>query len=177
MKFLHTGDLHLDAAYVGSGVLGADARRDAKRRLLSRIFALAKAEACDLLLIAGDLFDGKYVTPETEVLFLRLCAESTCPIVIAPGNHDPYVDGSFYKTAKLPEQVYLFNSTELQCFVFDSIRTKVYGYAFGGAAMSESPLLGVERDADDGFIRLLCAHADLASPISRYAPLTVGDCL
>lgn len=175
MKFLHTGDLHLDAPYVGSGVLGADARREASRQLLTRIFSLARKEECDLLLIAGDLFDSKYVTPETAELFCRLCADSACPIVIAPGNHDPYVDGSFYKTASLDEKVYLFNSSELQCFSFDGIRTKVFGYAFTSGAMSESPLAGMKEDADDGYVRLLCAHADLSSPISRYAPLTVGD--
>lgn len=175
MKFLHTADLHLDSAYVGAGVLGADERRATQRRMLSRIFALARSERCDLILMAGDLFDGKYVTPETAELFLRLCGESDCPIVIAPGNHDPYIDGSFYKNAKLPEQVYLFNSTELQCFAFDAIRTKVYGYAFCSGVMSESPLLCAERDADDGYVRLLCAHADTSSPISRYAPLTAGD--
>lgn len=175
MKFLHTADLHLDASYAGAGVLGADARREASRRLLTRIFALARKESCDLILIAGDLFDSKYVTPETAELFARLCAESACPIVIAPGNHDPYADGSFYKTATLDEKVYLFNSTELQCFTFDAIRTKVFGYAFPSGVMSESPLLGVREEEKDGYIRLLCAHADLSSPISRYAPLTAGD--
>ena len=183
MRLLHTGDLHLDSAFCAYGQRGAEQQREAGRDTLRRIFECAESEKCDMILIAGDLFDGKYVTPETETLFLSLCAASPFPIVIATGNHDPYTEGSFWKSVTLPEQVYLFNSSELQCFVFEELKVKVYGYAFSSAVMTESPLLGAQRNdenededqSEDGYLHLLCAHADLSSPVSRYAPLTVGD--
>ena len=118
MKILHTGDLHLDSPFCANDSQTADERREAQRAILRRIFACAKEENCDLMLIAGDLFDGRYVTPETEALVLKLLRESDCPVVIAPGNHDPYAEGGFYATwqEKLPEHIYLFTSSELQCF-------------------------------------------------------------
>ena len=177
MRILHTGDLHLDSAFCHSGTLGADKRREMQRDTLLRIFELAKTKKCDMMLIAGDLFDSKYVTPETEQCVKELFARTDFPIVIAPGNHDPYVNGSFYKTAELPDNVYIFNSNELQCFEFPELRTRVFGYAFTSQTLTASPLSGQASLDSDGYIRLLCAHADLSSVISRYCPITVGDIL
>ena len=36
------------------------------RKLLENVFECAKHEQCQMILIAGDLFDSRYVTPETE---------------------------------------------------------------------------------------------------------------
>ena len=175
MKILHTGDLHLDSPFCSDEGARADEKREAQRALLRRIFDCAKEEACDLVLIAGDLFDGRHTTPETAALLRKLLRESTCPVVIAPGNHDPYAEGSFYQTEKLPEHVYLFTSTELQCFEIEELRTRVFGYAFTSPFLSESPLAGATIPEKDGWWHLLCAHADLTSPISRSAPVTEGD--
>ena len=175
MKLLHTADLHLDSPFCASGVLGAQARRAAQRSVLKRIFACAEAEGCDLILIAGDLFDAKYVTPETASFVLSLLGTATCPVVIAPGNHDPYGSGSFYQSAELPEQVYVFNSTELQCVELESLRLRVFGYGFTSPVLRESPLNGQTPPEKGDWFHVLCGHADLFDPLSRYCPLTVGD--
>ncbi|MBO5939071.1 MAG: metallophosphoesterase [Clostridia bacterium] len=180
MKILHTGDLHLDSAFCAEDAQKADARREAQRELLRRVFACAKEEACDLVMIAGDLFDSRTVTPETAALTEKLLRESPCPVVIAPGNHDPYAEGGFYHTYQknnLPEHVYLFTSSELQCFEIEAIKTRVFGYAFGSSFLTESPLSGASLPEKEGWWHLLCAHADLTSPISRTAPVTEGDIL
>ena len=96
-------------------------------------------------------------------------------MVIAPGNHDPYGEGSFYRCAELSEHVYVFTSSELQCFTFEELRVKVFGYAFTSSALTRSPLNGETPIGEDGYRHLLCAHADLSSPVSRYAPVTLGD--
>ncbi|MBE6546375.1 MAG: exonuclease SbcCD subunit D [Ruminococcaceae bacterium] len=175
MKLLHTGDLHLDSAFCGTDSLRAEDRREAQRQVLIRIFECAEREACDLILIAGDLFDSVCVTPETEELCLRLFRRSACPVVIAPGNHDPYTKGSFYRREDLPEQVYVFNSPEVQCFEFPDLGVRVFGYAFLSAVLQKSPLAGVAPPEANGMRNLLCAHADLSDPLSRSCPLTVGD--
>ena len=76
MKILHTGDLHLDSPFSSEDIIGAERRREAQRRVITRIFDLAKEESCDLILIAGDLFDSEYVSPETEKLVLKLLGEA-----------------------------------------------------------------------------------------------------
>ena len=175
MKFLHTGDLHLDSAFCSSDVFTSDARREAQRETLARIIALAAEEKCEMVLIAGDLFDGKYVTPETSRFVKELFEGADMPIIIAPGNHDPYSDGSFYKSESLPENVYVFSSAELQRYDFDEPDVSVYGYAFTSSVLGSSPLAAHGAEAKDKRFSLLCAHGDVDSPISRYCPLTEGD--
>ncbi|MBO5883709.1 MAG: DNA repair exonuclease [Clostridia bacterium] len=175
MKILHTGDLHLDSPFSSEDISGVEKRREAQRKTLTRIMSLAKEEGCDLMLIAGDLFDSEYVSPTTEKLIKKLFAEAEFPIVISPGNHDPYIDGSFYKRTVFSDNVYIFSSPELQVFELDSLGVSVYGYAFLSASLKDSPLMDTPIPSDSSKYRLLCAHADLSSPISRYAPLTIGD--
>jgi DNA repair exonuclease SbcCD nuclease subunit len=174
MKLLHTGDLHLDSAFCSSDVLTAESRREAQRKTFARIMGLASSEKCDIVLIAGDLFDGRYVTPETEKFVKDIFEHAEMPVVIAPGNHDPYSDGSFYKT-ELPEGVYVFTSNELQRYDFDELDLSVYGYAFTSSVLGNSPLASVGSEPREKRYSVLCAHGDLDSPISRYCPLTEGD--
>ncbi len=176
MKLLHTGDLHLDSAFADSGALGAPRRRECQRAVLRRIFDLARKEACDMILIAGDFFDSGYVTAQTASEVLQLFRSVECPVVIAPGNHDPYTPSSFWRTADLPENVFVFTSPELQRFDFDTLGISVYGYAFVGASLTRGPLSGADLPKEDHEnVRLLCAHGDYESPTSRYAPLVAQD--
>lgn len=172
MKFLHTADLHLDSAFCALGATAADKSREAQRKLLERIFELAKRECCDMLLIAGDMLDTVFVTPQTQALCLSLFADFKNPVLIAPGNHDPFVAGSFYKSAKLPENVFVFSSPELQFFDFPALDATVAGYAFTSSAMHVSPLAEpIPPRSENGRTLLLCAHAALDAPSSPYAPV------
>ncbi len=171
MKFLHMADLHLDSAFCSSSATDAAARRERQRELLKKIFQTASDEECALLLISGDLFDSTYVTPETKRLCIRLFEKFAKPIIIAPGNHDPYVEGSFYRCEELPENVYVFSAPELQYFDFPELNTTVAGYAFLSGALAESPLAHGTPVRHNERIILLCAHADVDIPTSRYAPI------
>ena len=177
MRILHTGDLHLDSAFCAYGARDSQKQREAGRSLLRRIFACAKDEGCEMILISGDLFDGKFVSPETDELFCRLVDECGIPVVVSPGNHDSYFDGCFYAKAakKLGEKLTVFSSSELQVFDFDELGVSVFGYAFTSAVLAQSPLASAEIPEDNGNIRILCAHADMASPMSRYAPISLGQ--
>ena len=175
MKLLHAADLHLDSSYCGTDVLTAEEKREAQRRLLRRIFDCAREESCDLILLAGDLFDSRLVTPETERLVLRLLESAACPVVIAPGNHDPYVKGSLYQSGKLPENVYVFSSDEVQCYEPEGLNVRVFGYAFLSSSLRRSPLTGAQTPEKGGYWHLLCAHGDIEDPVSQYCPLTVSD--
>ena len=175
MKFLHTADLHLDSAFCALGETDAQARRARQRSVLAKIFDLAKAEQCDMMLIAGDLFDSVLISPETRSLCLKLFEDFKNPIIISPGNHDPFVDGSFYKDKGIPENVYVFSSSELQYFDFPKLSTTVAGYAFLAAAMPDNPLKAPAPVRHNERILLLCAHTELGVPTSRYAPALISD--
>ncbi len=177
MRFLHTGDLHLDGAFGFAGERDAEAQREQGRALLRRIFDTAKSESCDMILIAGDLFDSRFVSPPTAELFCTLVENCNIPVVIAPGNHDFYSENSFYAKAwkRLGDKLTLFTSPELQIFDFDELKVKVFGYAFTSSALTESPLLTASVPKHDGYLRIFCGHADIFSPISRYAPITATE--
>lgn len=179
MRLLHTGDLHLDSAFSSFGAKEADKYRELGRTLLKNIFECAKREECQMILISGDLFDSKYVSNDTRAVFLPLVRKSDIPIVISPGNHDPYGENSFYAAIEKEnlENLYVFNSTELQSFDFDELRVRVFGYAFTSAALNENPLLREKLPKDNGYLKLLCAHADTSAPLSRYAPISVTELL
>ena len=177
MRFLHTGDLHLDSAFCSYGERGAQSLREEGRTLLRSIFEHAKNEKCEMILFSGDIFDSKTVTPETAELFCSLVENCGIPVVVAPGNHDSYSENSFYAKAikRLGDKITVFTSSELQFFDFDDLQVRIFGYAFMSPVLSESPLLETEIPTDNGYLRILCAHADMVSPISRYAPVTLGE--
>ena len=177
MRFLHTGDLHLDSAFCAYGARDSQKQREAGRALLRRIFECAKSEGCEMILISGDLFDGKFVSPETTELFFGLVEDCGMPVVVSPGNHDFYSEGSFYAKAvkRLGDKLTVFTFPELQVFDFDELGVSVFGYAFTSAALTQSPLMTQDVYEDNGNVRILCAHADISSPTSRYAPISLGQ--
>ena len=174
-SFLHLGDLHLDSPFAAFSMAQAATRRARQYEALEELLRAGVARGAQMVLIAGDCFDNPAPRTEAVARFFGILEGLSVPVVIAPGNHDPHGEGSFYRCEELPEQVYVFDSYNLQCFTFEHLKTKVFGYAFTSAALSRSPLSGETPVGEDGYLHLLCAHADLASPVSRYAPVTVGD--
>ena len=169
MKILHTADLHLDSPFAGLDISRAERRRREMRETFSRMMRFAGEAEVDMVVIAGDLFDSAFVTRETVSLICREFASLSCPVVIAPGNHDPYTAGSVWEKTPFSENVHVFKSGELEKISFDSLSCDVYGYAFTSAYETECRVAGSVEDSEK--INILVAHADVSSPISRYAPL------
>ena len=169
LKILHTGDFHLDSPYTGVDLATGERLRDELRKIFIDVVELAGEH--DMMLIAGDLFDCGYVSPETLALVRDSLEAYKKPVVIAPGNHDPYSAGSIWTATAWPENGYIFDTDELSVFRFNVGETSVavYGWGFTSPSLSRSPLSdGILPDANA--VNLICAHADTVSPISRYAP-------
>ncbi len=169
LKILHTGDFHLDSPFTGVDLPTGERLRNELRNIFIDVIELAGSH--DMMLIAGDLFDCGYVSPDTLALVRDSLAAYGKPVVIAPGNHDPYSTGSIWTAAQWPENVHIFDSDELSVFKFNigNQRVAVHGWAFTSPALERSPLSdGIM--IDPAAINLICAHADTVSPISRYAP-------
>lgn len=84
MKILHTADWH-----VGRTVRGRS-RADEHRAVLDELIALARSEAVDLILVAGDQFDVQTPSAESEQIVWRAFGElaAIAPVVTIAGNHD-----------------------------------------------------------------------------------------
>ena len=180
VKILHTGDFHLDSPHTSLDLPSAEAARERQREAFEAMMGYAAENEIGLVLICGDLFDTKYITARTRDLVCRAFESLPCPVVIAPGNHDPYGALPLYREGVLPENVYVFSSEEMQIFDFDNIGISVCGYAFLSDRLDSSPLrdfsLVAERiRVEKGHKLLLCAHADLYTPMSKYAPTTPSE--
>ena len=171
LKILHTGDIHLDSPFSHLDERRAEVRRREVRASFSAAMTYARENGVDLVLIAGDVFDGDFVTRETAALLQREFSALRCPVVIAPGNHDFFSQASIWARASFPENVHIFRRAEVEKFSFDELHCDVYGYAFTAPELTECPLSGHSPD-DPARINLLCAHGDTSSPLSRYCPLT-----
>ena len=174
LKILHTGDIHLDSPFARLDAKKAQQRREEARASFCAMMAYARKTGVDLILMAGDVFDGEYVTRETTEMLQREFAKLSCPVVISPGNHDPLTPSGIWMKERFPDNVHIFRSPEITKFSFDALGTDVYGYAFTAPEMLQSPLSG-QRVQDPLRINLLCIHGDTTSPISRYAPVSYGD--
>ncbi len=85
MKLLHTSDWHVGKAMRGQS------RADEHDAVLSEITAVAAAEAVDLVLVTGDLFETAAPSPESEAIVYRHLlglAGTGARVVVIAGNHD-----------------------------------------------------------------------------------------
>lgn len=172
MRILHTGDIHLDSPFAGLDISSAQKRRRELRETFSRLMRYAREERVDMVVIAGDLFDGAFVTRETVVLLVREFAALECPVIITPGNHDPYEKGGIWDKTVFSKNVHVFKENTLEKIDFDELSCTVYGYAFNSTYENECPVKGTVADPER--INVLVAHGDVMSPISSYAPLPVA---
>ncbi len=163
--------MHLDSPFSGVEASAGERLRAELRSLFGEIMAFAADY--DAVLIAGDLFDCGYVSPDTVGAVRDALEAYGRPVVIAPGNHDPYVQGSVWTLGKWSDNVFIFSSPELSRFDIETGGgpVTVWGWAFTSDRMDSCPLnRGLSPAA--GRLNLICAHGDMSSPISRYCPVT-----
>ncbi|MBO5682998.1 MAG: DNA repair exonuclease [Clostridia bacterium] len=171
IKIFHMGDVHLDSAFHRFPKEQRVKLRAHQRKLFLKMIDHVRQGGYDMLLISGDLFDGIDVSVECEECVISALSSLACPVVISPGNHDPFELISTYRKQKLSENVYVFSSYEPQVFDFPEIGVQVCGYAFlRSNELSYDPLEGFTPPEFDG-VRLLCAHGELGVSGSKFAPL------
>ena len=149
-------------------------RRSEQRELLMRLAELAREEAVDLVLLSGDLLDSDNTYYETGTELSRALRLIPAPVFIAPGNHDWYSFKSPYARLKLPENVYVFHSSEMECITMQRFGVQVFGAAF--TDRRSGPLLrGYTGEREDGLWNILCMHGEVGAKDSPYNPVSEED--
>ncbi len=169
LKIIHCADVHFDSAMTGLAPLSkVNIRREEMKRTFARITDMAKN--ADMLIIAGDLFDGMNVSSGT-LNFLKdeFAKISGTDIYIAAGNHDPLGADSVYMTFDFGENVHIF-STELECIEKDGY--DIYGASFKTANDERELLSGVRVKSDDK-INIGVLHGNIGG--CDYNPMKVTD--
>ena len=176
LNVIHAADLHLDSPFSGLSPEQAAQRREEQRELPDRLADLANERQADLVLLAGDLFDGARCTRETVQRLTRALGRICAPVFIAPGNHDPYTPDSPYAQPVWPDNVHIFTSPIPQKVVLEELGCTVYG----GAFTREHPERGPLDDfcaREDGNLRFMVTHGNtLGEDYGRITPAQIRAC-
>ena len=168
IKFLHSADWHLDSPFVGFTEKQRQFLREAQLRIPGKVADLCRREDCDMVLLAGDLFDGT-ARPETIALLKRELENCGVPVLIAPGNHDFVSDTSPWKQESWPENVFVFTG-ELESVTIRGLNCRIYGAAF--QSMDCPALLEAFRAQGDEQYCVAVLHGDPLQRNSPYNPIT-----
>lgn len=174
LRLLHTSDVQLGAPFHFLGESGA-AHRAQLRDTFRRIVDVATDGGFDVLLIAGDLFDGPHPTQSTIDFVIRQVARVSIPVCILPGNHDPYQDGSVYATAHFPPNVHILQG-QPSVVCLPALDLTIYANATTSAHSRGSPMRGL---APTGSTRwhVALAHGNLVRPdvVDPPRPITPDE--
>lgn len=173
IKLIHGADLHLDSPFSGLTPEQAAGRRQEQRELLDRLAGLARDREADLVLLSGDLLDSRRTYRETAQALARSLGSLSCPVFLAPGNHDFYGPHSLYAALDWPENVHIFTSGAVQRVEVPGLDCVVYGRAFLGPREDCSPLEGFRAERD-GRVQLMAVHGEVDGR-GEYGPISRED--
>lgn len=168
MKFIHVADLHLDTPLVSlkNNRELVRIRRNEHKQIFKDVIKLAKSENVDMLFIAGDLFEHKFVENNTiDFIIKTLELIPNVKIFITPGNHDPMVKNSPYCKYDWPDNVKIFGERIERVVINDEV--DVYGFGFENFEM-DSEELDVFKLKDPDKTNILITHGTLAGANKKY---------
>lgn len=179
MKFVHAADPHLDspmkglASYPGAPV---EAMRGATRRAFESLIELCIDERADLLVIAGDVYDGDWKDFSTG-LYLRSqlarLREEGIEVVLIRGNHD--AASVVTRNLKLPG-IHVLPHDKPASVVLENVGAVVHGQSFATRAVSEN-LAAAYPEALPDLLNIGLLHTCLGgyAEHENYAPCQLDD--
>ena len=169
MKILHAADLHLDTPFTGRPEEQVRFLKKALLQVPEKLVRLQKTHGCDLVLLAGDLFDGP-VTVDSLRALKQALEEMAVPVFISPGNHDFCTPDSPYFTEIWPENVHIFTKPVMESVALPQLDCRVYGAGF--TAMDCKALLPGFRAEGNESYHIALVHGDTTQRNSPYNPIT-----
>lgn len=128
VTIVHTSDVH-----IGTGHKTAHDDEWPERPIadLARMAALGREHDADLMVIVGDFFDNNRVREPLVEATCEALRRAEMPVVILPGNHDPFMPESVYvKYAHhFPPNVHIISREEGELISLDEIGVQVWGQA------------------------------------------------
>lgn len=160
MKFVHIADMHFDIPFTSLNMKGdlGDIRRLDQRKIFKKIIDYIKENNIDYFFISGDLYEHEYIKKST-IDYINNCFQEipNTNVFIAPGNHDPYVLGSYYDSYNFSSNVYIFKG-DIENKEMEDVN--IYGMAFTSFYMDGIELNSIGNlDSDKPNIFLV--HCDL----------------
>lgn len=178
MKFIHAADLHIDSpmrgldAHDGAPV---DRLRNATREAFENLVTLAIDERVDFVILAGDLFDGKWPDMKTGIWtsrqFWRLQGAGI-PVFLLRGNHD--ARSQVQQTIRWPDCVREFSVERPESLPLDELNVVLHGQGFPTRDIPED-LAASYPAAVSGAFNIGVLHTSLTGDPEHdtYAPTNV----
>lgn len=179
MKFLHAADLHID-----SPLRGLDAHdgapvgklRGASRAAFVALVDLALERRVDLVLLAGDVYDGDWIDFRTGLFFREQLVRLTragIRVFVVKGNHD----AESVITRQLPrvDGVHVFSSRAAETIDLPALGCAVHGRSFPERGVPED-LVPRYPDALPGRFNIGVLHTSLTGSAAHdtYAPTSAA---
>ena len=160
MRFVHMADIHFDSPFtvLASKKDLSNIRRLEQREAFKKAIEYIKEEQIPFLFISGDLYEQEYIRESTiEYINNLFKTISKTKIFISPGNHDPFLNNSFYNTYKWNENVTIFKG-EIKRIELEDV--DIYGYGFSDFYCTDSKLDKIEIK-NKNKINILITHGAL----------------
>ena len=173
MKFVHIADMHFDMPFTVLSKNGlAEERRLNQRNVFNKMINYIKENNIEYLFIAGDLYENEYVRKST-IEYINNCFKQipNTKIYITPGNHDPYLNSSYYNKYEWNENVHIFTLLEK----VENKDVNIYGYGFTDFY---SKKIELPIDLGNSKINILLMHADLdgsSKEVGEYNPILESE--
>jgi DNA repair exonuclease SbcCD nuclease subunit len=141
VKFVHAADIHLDSPlrglerYEGAPV---EQIRGATRRAVENLVDMCILEGADLLVIAGDLYDGNWKDYNTGLFFAAQMSKlraADIPVVLIRGNHD--AASQITRSLRLPDNVTELSTRRAETKVLGDLGVAVHGQGFANKAVTD----------------------------------------
>ena len=168
LKILHSADWHLDSPFAGFDDSQRALLKQEQQSIPGKTAQLCRREKCDLMLLAGDIFDGE-PTRETVEALKKALSECGARVFITPGNHDFCAPGSLWLEESWPENVYVFTGG-LEAVTIPDLNCRVYGAGY--QSMDSAPLLENFRAEGSEKYCIAVLHGDPTRKDSPYCPIT-----
>lgn len=184
LRFLHSADLHLDAAFKGISSDAPAPVRAALKRATFTAFARLIAAGCalrpDFVVLAGDIYNYEDGSLRAQLTLRDGCLklqEAGVRVFIAHGNHDPYSKRS--TSIQLPENVTVFGPDTVEIAeVYRSAQLVAVVHGISHATDKERKPLArkFSRSLHDAFqVGVLHCTLDTVASSDMYAPAMLKD--
>ncbi len=179
IKVIHAADLHLDSPLKGlENYEGAPVKiiRSATRRAFDNLVDYAIKESVDLVLLAGDLYDGDWKDYQTGLYFVERLSrleKAGIRVCMISGNHD--AESQITRKLRLPKNTKVFSTTKPESQVYENLQIAVHGQGFAQRAVKED-LSKAYPDAHSAYLNFGLLHTCLDGKPGHaaYAPCTLS---
>ena len=171
LRILHSADWHMGSAFGG---FTAPQRRFLRQKQLALpgiVAELCRREACDLVLLAGDIFDGIPSREAVEAVKKGL-ADCGVPVFVSPGNHDFCGVGSPWTEEVWPENVHVFKGG-ITSVALPELNCRIYGAGY--SSMDCPPLLSHFQAQNDEAYAIGLFHGDPVTLRSPYNSVSASQ--